>query len=176
VFTDEDVDVAQSRIMTEQGGDIVMWSSNGSIDAGKGAKTSYSLPAPVFDIDNDFYVTVDAKGLVTGAGIATLQTVPGAPRGTVDAGAAGIRVSGNLNIASLYVTNAFNIQVQGVTTGVLTVAAPNTIALTAASNTAGAAADLATQAIKQQTGLAEQQDVPSLITVEVLGYGGPNDD
>jgi hypothetical protein len=35
-----------SRIMTEQGGDIVMWSSNGSIDAGKGAKTSYSLPAP----------------------------------------------------------------------------------------------------------------------------------
>jgi hypothetical protein len=46
VFTDEDVDVAQSRIMTEQGGDIVMWSSNGSIDAGKGAKTSYSLPAP----------------------------------------------------------------------------------------------------------------------------------
>jgi hypothetical protein len=61
---------------------------------------------------------------------------------------------------------------QGVTTGVLTVAAPNTIALTAASNTAGAAADLATQAIKQQTGLAEQQDVPSLITVEVLGYGG----
>jgi hypothetical protein len=123
--------------------------------AGKGAKTSYSLPAPVFDIDNDFYVTVDAKGLVTGAGIATLQTVPGAllgnanliaPRGTVDAGAAGIRVSGNLNIASLYVTNAFNIQVQGVTTGVLTVAAPNTIALTAASNTAGAAADMATQA------------------------------
>jgi hypothetical protein len=113
VFTDEDVDVAQSRIMTEQGGDIVMWSSNGSIDAGKGAKTSYSLPAPVFDIDNDFYVTVDAKGLVTGAGIATLQTVPGAPlgnanliapRGTVGAGAAGIRVSGNLNIASLYVT------------------------------------------------------------------------
>jgi hypothetical protein len=123
--------------------------------------------------------------LVTGAGIATLRTLPGAPlgnanliapRGTVDAGAAGIRVSGNLNIASLYVTNAFNIQVQGVTTGVLTVAARNTIALTAASNTAGAATDLATQAIKQQTSLAEQQDVPSLITVEVLGYGGPNDD
>jgi hypothetical protein len=99
-----------------------------------------------------------------------------APRGTVDAGAAGIRFSGNLNIASLYVTNAFNIQVQGVTTGVLNVAAPNTIALTAASNTAGAATDLATQAIKQQTGLAEQQDVPSFTTVEVLGYGGPNDD
>jgi hypothetical protein len=160
--------------MTEQGGDIVMWSSNGSIDAGKGAKTSYSLPAPVFDIDNDFYVTVDAKGLVTGALLGNANLI--APRGTVDAGAAGIRVSGNLNIASLYVTNAFNIHVQGVTTGVLTVAAPSTIALTAASNTAGAAADMATQAIKQQTSLAEQQDVPSLITVEVLGYGGPDDD
>ena len=43
-----------------------------------------------------------------------------APRGTVDAGAAGMRVSGNLNIAALQVLNAFNIQVQGVTVGIPT--------------------------------------------------------
>ncbi len=41
-----------------------------------------------------------------------------------DAGAAGIRVSGNLNIAALAVANVANIQVQGTTTGV-TAAAPN---------------------------------------------------
>ncbi|MEJ0004663.1 MAG: filamentous hemagglutinin family protein [Pararobbsia sp.] len=39
-----------------------------------------------------------------------------APRGTVDAGAAGIRVSGNLNVAALHVLNADNIQVQGKST------------------------------------------------------------
>jgi hypothetical protein len=136
-------------------------------------------------LSQDSVLDVGGGGRVLPGGYQAMQTISGAPlgnahliapRGTVDAGAAGIRFSGNLNIASLYVTNAFNIQVQGVTTGVLNVAAPNTIALTAASNTAGAATDLATQAIKQQTGLAEQPDVPSLITVEVLGYGGPNDD
>ncbi len=66
------------------------------------------MPPPQYVSDNDHYNTVDARGEVTGAGIATLQTIPDAPsravsicwppRGTVDAGDAGIRVSGNLVI------------------------------------------------------------------------------
>ena len=36
-----------------------------------------------------------------------------APLGTIDAGEAGIRVSGNINIAALHVVNAANIQVRG---------------------------------------------------------------
>jgi hypothetical protein len=84
---------------------------------------------------------------VTGAGIATLQTKPSsprgnvhliAPRGTVDAGAAGIRVSGDLNIAALSVVNAFNIRVQGATVGLPTVSGPPVSALTSTNNTAAA--------------------------------------
>jgi hypothetical protein len=57
----------------------------------------------------------------TGAGIATLAPiaeVPAgdvdllAPLGTIDAGEAGIRVSGNVNLAALKVMNAANIQVR----------------------------------------------------------------
>lgn len=48
-----------------------------------------------------------------------------APRGTVDAGDAGIRVSGNLSIAALTVLNAFNIQVQGTALGLPTVSTPS---------------------------------------------------
>ena len=90
-----------SRVFTEQGGNMVIWSSNGDINAGKGAKTLADVPPPQFVSDDDHYNTVDARGEVTGAGIATLQTIPGsepgsvsliAPRGTVDAGSAGIRV------------------------------------------------------------------------------------
>ncbi len=62
IFTDTDVQVAQSRIMTEQGGDIVIWSSNGDIDAGKGAKTSVSAPPPLYSCDIDWICTVDVKG------------------------------------------------------------------------------------------------------------------
>src|ERR1700757_1344409 len=114
IFADQSILVAQSRIFTEQGGNLTIWSSNGNIDGGSGSKTTVSFPPPVFTADIDFFNIVDAKGEVSGAGIATLQSLPGvlpgngnliAPRGTVNAGAAGIRVSGNLNIAALHVEN-----------------------------------------------------------------------
>ena len=119
--------MAQSRIFTEQGGNILIWSSNGDINAGKGAKTVDHVPAAEICLRRRSSATPPMQGRGLGrrhrdvaidagrsAGDANLI----APRGTVDAGAAGIRVSGNLNIAALQVLNAFNIQVQGVTVGV----------------------------------------------------------
>src|SRR5262249_48048398 len=94
------------------------------------------------------------------------------PLGTVDAGEAGIRVSGNLNIAALHVLNAANIQVQGTATGVPTAATPNLGALATASNTAGQAAAAATEAANRTRHRPTPQDAPSIITVEVSGYGG----
>jgi hypothetical protein len=185
IFADSSVEVAQSRIMTEQGGDIVMWSSNGDLDAGKGAKTSVSLPPPLFSCDIDWTCKVDVKGFVSGAGIATLQSLPNvptgnanlvAPRGTVNAGDAGIRVSGNLNVAALRVTNVFNLEVQGATTGIPTAVAPNLGALTSASNAAGQAAAAATDVARQARSRSPMQDLPSIITVEVIGYGGGDSD
>jgi hypothetical protein len=171
--------------MTEQGGNILMWSSNGNLDAGQGAKTSVSAPPPLFACTIDWQCHADIKGEVSGAGIATLQSLPGvpvgnanliAPRGTVDAGAAGIRVSGNLNIAALIVANTFNIQVQGTTTGLPAAVAPNIGSLTSASNTAGQAAAAATDAAKQARSRPMSEDLPSIITVEVVGYGGGDSD
>jgi hypothetical protein len=47
---------------------------------------------------------------------------------------------------------------------------PNISALTAASNTARSTVNTATEIAKQQT-TAQQPDIPSVITVEVMGYG-----
>jgi filamentous hemagglutinin len=124
-FADGDFDVNQSRILTLQGGDIILWSSNGNIDAGKGARTAQGAPPPVIQTDVHGNVFVNPVGAVTGSGIGQLLTIPGltagqvdliAPRGAVNAGEAGIRAV-NLNIAALQVLNVGNIKVSGTATG-----------------------------------------------------------
>ncbi|KVT19849.1 filamentous haemagglutinin family protein [Burkholderia ubonensis] len=182
IFTDRSVLLAQSRIFTEQGGDMTIWSSNGDINAGKGAKSSADTPAPQYVCDANHYCTVDARGQVTGAGIATLQSVPGvppgtinliAPRGTVDAGDAGIR-AGNLNVAALRVVNADNIQVTGKASGIPLVQAVNSGALTAASAAASAATQVAQDIAKNNASGGSTRRWT--ISVQVEGFGDAGDD
>lgn len=179
LFTDRSLLLAQSRVFTEQGGNIVIWSSNADINAGRGARTTAELPLPSFTCNVDFYCLVDARGQVSGAGIATLQTVAGAepgdvaliaPAGTVDAGDAGIRVSGNLIVAARAVANADNVQVQGTSIG-LRLSAIDSGTL----NSGSAAAAAATQ---QAAALAARpiDRAATVITVEVYGFGTPDEE
>ncbi|WP_258002316.1 filamentous haemagglutinin family protein [Burkholderia sp. WAC0059] len=177
IFTDQSLLLAQSRVFTEQGGNITIWSSNGDINAGQGATSSADIPPPLYVCDANHFCTLDAKGQITGAGIGTLQTIPGAPtgdanllapRGTVDAGAAGIRVSGDLNVAALQVLNTANIQVQGKATGIPVVAVVDTGALTAASAANSAVTEVAQNLARNVAAGAGRQ---WQITVEVEGFG-----
>ena len=102
-----------------------------------------------------------------------------APVGTVDAGDAGIQATGNINISAAAVLNADNISSGGTTSGVPSapsVAAPNIGGLTSASSSSGAATSAASSVANQATQKQEVIEAPSVITVEVLGYGGGEDD
>jgi hypothetical protein len=176
-FTDQSVLVNSSRVLTTQGGDILMFTSNLNLDAGRGSKTTLSAPALQVLFDQNAYQSVDLGGFVTGAGIATLQASTFAtsstvylmaPRGEIDFGTAGVRSSGDLVVVAPVVANASNISVQGAATGVPVVSVPNVGALTAGSNTAGAAAKSA----DTPTAGSGNQDRASFFIVEVMGYGG----
>jgi filamentous hemagglutinin family protein len=171
-FTDGDFLLNQSRLFTEQGGQIVMWSSNADLNAGQGPKTSANFPPVVVKVSSDLFVQPDQAGATTGAGIAALQATPDsppsnvyliAPRGTVDAGDAGIRVSGNLSIAALSVANADNIQVQGKSFGLPPQPVTN-LTLTTASTAATEAATIANNMRAAQPA--------TTVEVEVTGFGG----
>ncbi|MEW6641755.1 MAG: filamentous hemagglutinin family protein [Pseudomonadota bacterium] len=167
-----------SRIMTTFGGNILAWSANGDINAGRGAKTTTIFTPPKRDYDDYGNVTLSPTAPSTGAGIATLAPIaevpPGdidlyAPLGTIDAGEAGIRYSGNISIAALQIVNAANISGQGTASGLPTVQGPPTAALTAASNTVAASQQAAPPP-------ARNEGQASIIMVEVLGYGGGSGD
>lgn len=174
IFADQSVLLAQSRIFTQQGGNMLIWSSNSDINAGKGAKTTSELPPVQYSCTFDMYCYVDSKAQVSGAGIAALQTVVGgkpgdvylaAPRGTVDAGDAGIRVAGTIYVAAQRVASADNFQVQGESVGVPSVAQVDTSALNAASSAVAAVVQQAMNMSKQQQPAAKAD---TMITVDIL--------
>uniref|UniRef100_Q07N99 Filamentous haemagglutinin family outer membrane protein n=1 Tax=Rhodopseudomonas palustris (strain BisA53) TaxID=316055 RepID=Q07N99_RHOP5 len=175
IYSQGSVLLGLSRIMTTFGGNIIAWTANGDINAGRGSKTTvvYTPPKRVYDIYGN--VTLSPQVPSTGAGIATLRPIPDkppgdidliAPLGIIDAGEAGIRVSGNINLAALQIVNAANIQVQGTSAGIPTVQPPS---ISAALSTSNATAATQQTAMPTQAGGNAQ---PSVIIVEVLGYGG----
>ena len=113
----DNFEVNQSRVFTLARGDILLWSSDGNVDAGRGAKTVSGAPAPVLRLDANGNLVLDTSGSFSGSGIATLDAGSAvalfAPRGEVNAGEAGISAAGNITIAAARVVGADNIAVGG---------------------------------------------------------------
>jgi filamentous hemagglutinin family protein len=185
IFADQNVSVGAMRIFTLRGGDVTIWSDHGNIAAGFSSKTVKSAPPTNVLIDTQSAdVKNDLAGLATGGGIGVLATVAGvlpgdidliAPAGVIDAGDAGIRSSGKINVSAVAVLNSANIQSSAGTTGTPVVVVPNISGLTTASTASAGASSSAGEAARQQQRAASQQQedvLPSIIQVEVLGYGG----
>jgi hypothetical protein len=185
IFVNRNVNVGTSRIFTLRGGSEVIWASEGNIAAGASSKTVQAAPPTRVVIDTQTgSVKTDLAGLATGGGIGVLTSVAGiapgdidliAPKGFVDAGDAGIRVSGNLNIAAVQVLNSSNIQVSGASAGVP--AAPVSVSVSAgamsvASSTTSATVGVGGESTKQTKTTTPKEEVLSIISVEVVGYGG----
>lgn len=185
ILARDDVLVNQSRVLTAAGGDVLIWSSEGDIDAGKGKKTATAVPPPVIKTDSDGNVTQEIQAAAAGSGIGALSTsgvTAGdvdliAPKGTVNAGDAGIR-AGNLNIAALVVLGADNISVSGTSAGT---PVADTSAVSAASSGAtsggddtGKVVEALNQAAAESAKAAQELASalrPSVVRVDVLGFG-----
>jgi filamentous hemagglutinin len=184
-----DFQVNQSRVFAMDGGAITLWSSDGNIDAGRGAKSAIAAPPPRVTFDEQGNLKIEFPPVVSGSGIRTAASTesraPGdvflaAPRGVVDAGEAGIG-GNNITIAATAVIGASNIDVGGTSVGVPTA----NVSVPVASPGADAAAAGAAQTAQQNTGSREStQDQAtqaaeavqkalekSPLSVDFLGWG-----
>jgi filamentous hemagglutinin len=145
-------EVNESRVFAADGGNILIWSTQGNIDAGRGSKTAISAPAPTITYVNGV-PTITFPAALAGSGIQTLATSEGvspgnvalfAPNGVVNANDAGI-VAGNLTIAATAVLGASNIKISGVSVGVPVEVTGVGASLAAASAVGSSASQAATE-------------------------------
>ncbi|VVC83085.1 filamentous haemagglutinin family protein [Sideroxydans sp. CL21] len=180
-FVNNDFTVNQSRVFTLQGGNILMWSSYGNIDAGKGSKSVSSTPPPLLVVDpKTGTFNVDVTQSVVGSGIRVLlankNVVPGsvdlyAPAGVINAGDAGIGSAGNIYLGALQVLGANNINFGGVAAGV-PIAAPAPVSVGLGNlQDASKAADQATQSLASVNSMNTNDFRPTFLSVEVIGLG-----
>jgi filamentous hemagglutinin len=187
IYSQGDVNVNASLIFTLGGGNILIWSDEGSIDAGRGAKTAVSAPPPTVLINSDGTVSINFSGAAAGSGIRTIQTNPSvaagnvdlvAPAGTVNAGDAGIGAAGNINIAAQSVIGVSNIQFGGTATGVPAQVSNVNASLSGASSAASGASNASTSAVEGNS--AQKESAPlaqasmSWLDVFVTGLGEEN--
>ncbi len=160
IYSQGSILLGLSRIMTTFGGDILGVVGQGRHQCRPGLEDhAWSTRRPSASTTRCGNVKLSPNVPSIGAGIATLDPIPEvppgdvdliAPLGTIDAGEAGIRVSGNVNLAALQVVNAANIQVKGESAGLPVVASVNVGALTNASAAASQAAMAAQDTVQRE--------------------------
>jgi filamentous hemagglutinin len=135
IFTGNNLNVNESRVMTFFGGNIVAWSDQGNINAGRGSKTAINATPPKQIIKDGIVIGYKFTPPAAGSGIRALtynpNTVPGgtlatpdfgdvhlfAPNGDIDAGEAGI-AGGKVVLGATQVLNAQNISFSAGSVGV----------------------------------------------------------
>jgi filamentous hemagglutinin family protein len=189
IFATGDVNVNTSRVMTFLGGDITVWSDQGSINAGKGDKATISVSPPKVGKGTNGVLTVTFNPPAVGSGIRALTYAPNpntpapsegniylfAPSGDINAGEAGIS-GAQVFLGANTILNASNISStvgsvglpppsQGVSLGALT----GTSDLTKGSISADTGA-LATAQERVASAQPIEDMVVKWIDVKVMSY------
>ncbi|KQT33937.1 filamentous haemagglutinin family protein [Methylophilus sp. Leaf414] len=187
-IADGDFSVNQSKVITQFGSDIAIWSTNGTIDAGRGSKTATSVPERIVQTDVFGNTIVEVRGVASGSGIRAQTYDPDGPNGpqkaptqgnvfltapVVDAGEAGIQ--GIIQIVAPVVLNAGNIQASAGSTGVPTTTTTAVAGLNTTTNpdSVNAAAQAVAQSVANSAvnNAFTKPVLPSIISVDVIGIG-----
>jgi filamentous hemagglutinin len=179
LFLRDDLLVNESRVFTASGGDILVVATSGNIDAGRGAQTSLSAPAPetTTDIDGFGFQTVPAG--LAGSGIRALVPSEGSAGAVVLGPLVGEVLASDAGIAgdTVFVppgTDLSNIQSSGAAPAPPPTPPPTTDA-TAATQQAASDAGGVDSAFDEDDDTPGANRALGLLDVEVLGFEDEED-
>lgn len=183
IMADQDVQVNQSRIFTLDGGDITIWSSNGNIDAGRGAKSSIATPPPTVTTDANGNIIVDFPATVSGKGIRAQSgfnasrigsVTLAAPRGVINAGEAGIG-GRNITVAASAIIGASNIQALDSSVGTPQTPAVVSVSADVAGSATAAAKSAESSTSAQANEISDKPNKPAtkvaVLHGQLIGFG-----
>jgi hypothetical protein len=178
-LADGDFQVNSQRVFVVGQGNIGVWSSNGNIDAGRGANTSITIPPLVPTRQADGSIAFTLPSISVGSGIGILQPATGqaagniglyAPNGEVRALDAQIRAPGRITLAADVVRGADNIA-GGSVVGAPPPAPVVVSALASQPGNAGEAQAALATANAAAAANSAAVERSSLLLVELLGLG-----
>lgn len=175
--------VNTTRVMTLGGGDIMIGSTEGNIDAGRGAKTALAAPTPIVRFDNKGNMIVELPPAVAGSGIRANMAPDGkqgdallfALEGTIDVSEAGLGGK-SVTVGATAIVGSDNIDVGGVSVGI-PVASVGSIAAGLGNISNSAAASIA-QALDSEADVTKAANekianaaAMGIISIDILGFG-----
>jgi len=179
----DDFLINQSRVFALDGGNILMLSTDGNIDAGRGAKSAIAAPPPVISFDENGNLKIEFPPVVSGSGIRTAASSVGvkpggvslfAPHGVIDAGEAGIDSGGYADVLGT-LANASNFKSDGPVSGVAPPPASVAAGMTGTSNATAGVSQGAESSVNSDVGKdvgdALAKAILGLLSVDVLGFG-----
>lgn len=168
-------EVNQSRVFSLARGDILIWASEGNIDAGRGAKTVTGAPAPTLRLDSEGRLTLDTSGSFSGSGIAVLDAGSAldlyAPQGEINAGEAGIKSVGQAFFATLNFRGADDIKVGGGGSGGPPAAPPPPSAAGLSAQAAATSAGTRAEGEESEEDKRKKRRVRRNLLLDFLGFG-----
>ncbi len=184
-FLSGDFNVNQSRVFALGGSDgtdnsdILVWSSFGNIDAGRGAKSALSVPPPKVSFDENGNLITEFPPAISGSGIRTAASgnkkagnvTLSAPNGVINAGEAGIG-GNNITLVAKAVLGANNIDVGGSSSGVPAQSSSVKPVTGLTSNTTASVSQSAENSTHKQMGDENEEQVAlGMLSVEIVGFG-----
>jgi filamentous hemagglutinin len=178
----DDFQVNTTRVMTLGGGDIVIGSTDGNIDAGRGAKTALAAPPPIVRFDERGNFIVELPPAVAGSGIRANVAPDGtqgdallfALQGIIDASEAGVGGK-DVTVGATAIVGSDNIDVGGVSIGV---PAASTGSIAAGLGNVGNVAAAVAQAVESSADNARDTSdkmasaaALGILSIDIVGFG-----